>query len=71
MPPTLKKLVGHIALGLSVCPCVKSHEFVVMNTLFYAPNFKKLVGHIALGLSVCPCVRTTFFLTFKRWMLVS
>ena len=20
MPPTLKKLVGHIALGLSVCP---------------------------------------------------
>ena len=23
MPPTLKKLVGHIALGLSVYPCVR------------------------------------------------
>ena len=23
MPPTLKKLVGHIALGLSVCLCVR------------------------------------------------
>ena len=43
----------------------------VSEIFFMPPTLKKLVGHIALGLSVYPCVRTTFFLTFKRWMLVS
>ena len=37
-------------------------------SVFMPPTLKKLVGHIALGLSVCP---HHFFLTFKRWMLVS
>ena len=41
--PTLKKLKGHIALGLSFCPSV---------TNVMPPTLKKLKGHIALGSSV-------------------
>ena len=46
MPPTSKKLEGHIASGTFVRACI-----------FMPPTSKKLEGHIASGTFVRACVR--------------
>ena len=42
MPPTLEKLKGHIAFGLSVSPCVcyKIYENTVLNFHIWIPHQK-------------------------------
>ena len=56
MPPTSKKLEGHIASGTFV------PASVIANFLIMPPTSKKLEGHIASGTFVRACVRLLCFL---------